>query len=200
MDLALPAVWTRAEDAVTESIAIDLDVALVGRAQRGDRDAFTQLVRRHQRGMWHLARRYLRSDADASDATQQAFVRAYRALDGFRGEASVRSWLYRITINVALNLTRGRAREQPSELADDALTVGAVGTAGLERGEQSARVRAAIAALPPKQKLVLELRIYDELPFREVATLAECTENAAKVNFHLAVKRLKALLADGAAP
>lgn len=200
MDLAWPTAWTRTEEVVTDSLPSDLDAALVGRAQRGDRAAFEQLVRRHQRGMWHLARRYLRSEADASDATQQAFVRAYRALDGFRGEASVRSWLYRITINVALNLVRGRQREQPSELPEDALTVGAVGSAGLERGEESAAMRAAVARLPPKQRLVLELRVYDELSFREVAALADCTENAAKVNFHLAVKRLRALLADGSSP
>jgi hypothetical protein len=76
MDLAWPTAWTRTEEVVTDSLPIDLDAALVGRAQRGDRAAFEQLVRRHQRGMWHLARRYLRSEADASDATQQAFVRA----------------------------------------------------------------------------------------------------------------------------
>ena len=60
--------------------------------------------------------------------------------------------------------------------------------------EDDARLRAAIAELPPKQRLVLELRIYDELPFAEVALVADCTENAAKVSFHLAVKKLRTLL------
>ena len=77
MDLALPTAWLRTEDAVTDE-PVDIDRALVAKAQRGDRAAFEQIVRRHQRGLWQVARRYLRSDADAADVTQQAFVRAYR--------------------------------------------------------------------------------------------------------------------------
>ncbi len=195
MDLALPAVWLRSEEPVTDA-PVDLDAALVGKAQRGDRAAFESLVRRHQRGLWHLARRYVRSDADAADIVQQAFVRAYQALAGFRGEASVRSWLYRIAINLSLNAVRDRSREQPTELDDDALAIDATGADRLEGSQRAAALRAAIAELPPKQKLVLELRVFDELSFREVAALADCTENAAKVSFHFAVKRLRTLLGD----
>ncbi len=195
MDLALPLPWL-VGDAVTETP--DLDAALVARAQRQERGAFDTLVRRHQRGVWRVVRRYLRNDADASDVTQQAFVRAFRSLERFRGEASVRTWLYRIGINLALNHLRDRAREQPSEIADDALTAPAVGVTALLTAERGARLRAAVATLPPKQKLVLELRVFDDLPFREVAVLAECTENAAKVSFHYAVKKLRELLGPGA--
>ncbi len=197
MDLALPAAWLRTEDAVTDE-PTDLDRVLVARAQRGDRAAFEQIVRRHQRGLWHVARRYLRSDADAADVTQQAFVRAYQAIGGFRGDASVRSWLYRIAINLSLNAVRDRGREQPTELDDDALSVDATGADRLEGDQRAAALRAAIAELPPKQKLVLELRVFDELSFREVAALADCTENAAKVSFHFAVKRLRTLLGNEA--
>lgn len=198
MDLALPLLWT-AGDAVTDAAPgahdpIDLDAALVARAQRKERGAFDTLVRRHQRGLWRLVRRYVRNDADASDVTQQAFVRAFRSLDRFRGEATVRSWLYRIGINLALNHLRDHAREQPAEIADDALSAPAVGLSGLVAAERGAHLRAAVAQLPPKQKLVLELRVFDDLPFREVAVLAECTENAAKVSFHYAVKKLRDLL------
>ncbi|MBK9035169.1 MAG: sigma-70 family RNA polymerase sigma factor [Myxococcales bacterium] len=199
MELSLSLAWPHPEASVTDA-PIDLDAALVARAQRGDGAAFEQLVRRHQRGLWRLARRYVRSDADAADVTQQAFVRAYQALGNFRGDASVRSWLYRIAINLALNTVRDRGREQPSEIADDALTVAATGADRLERGQRAAALRAAIAQLPPKQKLVLELRVFDELAFREVAALADCTENAAKVSFHFAVKRLRALLGDEVLP
>ncbi|MBZ0237317.1 MAG: sigma-70 family RNA polymerase sigma factor, partial [Deltaproteobacteria bacterium] len=106
--------------------AVDLDSALVARAQRGERGAFDELVKRHQRGLWRLVRRYVRNDADAADVAQQAFVRAFRALDRFRGEASVRSWLYRIGINVALNHVRDHGREQPTDAAGAELTVDAV--------------------------------------------------------------------------
>ena len=193
MDVALPLLWPT-EATVTDPT--DVDAALVARAQRREPGAFDSLVRRHQRGMWRLVRRYLRNDADASDVTQQAFVRAFKSLDRFRGDASVRTWLYRIGINLALNHLRDHAREQPAEIADDALTAPAVGVTGLLAAERGARLRAAVAQLPPKQKLVLELRVFDDLPFREVAELAECSENAAKVSFHYAVKKLREVLGE----
>ena len=143
---------------------------------------------------WRLARRYVKNDADAADVVQQAFVRAYRGLDRFRGEASVRSWLYRIGINVALNHVRDHGREQASDVAGDELTVDAVAPGAMMTAERARALREAVAELPPKQRMVLELRVFDDLSFREVAALADCTENAAKVSFHYAVKRLREVL------
>ncbi len=180
--------------------ADDPDRELAERFQGGDRIAFDQLVRRHQKGMWRLVRRYVKSDADSADVTQLAFVRAYRGLATFRGAASVRSWLYRIAINCALSWLRDHRREQPTEIADDALIESNPAPARLSAGEDSARLREAIALLPPKQKLVLELRVFDDLSFKEVAELADCTENTAKVNFHYAVKRLRDILGGEHAP
>jgi RNA polymerase sigma-70 factor (ECF subfamily) len=174
---------------------VDPDAALVERFRGGERRAFDELVRRHERSIWRVARRYLKNDADASDVAQQTFVRAFRAIDGFRGAASLRSWLYRIAITLSINHMRDHRREQPAEIAEAALTARATGPQRIIDGEDAARLRAAVAELPPKQRMVLELRVFDELSFREVAELADCTENAAKVNFHYAVKRLKELLA-----
>jgi RNA polymerase sigma-70 factor (ECF subfamily) len=173
---------------------VDPDRELVERHRAGERGAFDDLVRRHQRALWRVARRYVKNDADAADVVQQAFVRAFRAVDGFRGAASVRSWLFRITINTALNHVRDHGRDRADELADDALTAGPEGTLRLEAAQASDQLRAAVATLPDKQRTVLELRVFDDLSFREVAELADCTENAAKVNFHYAVKRLRQLL------
>jgi RNA polymerase sigma-70 factor, ECF subfamily len=178
----------------------DPDLALIERFRDGERAAFDELVRRHQRALWRLAHRYVKNEADASDVVQQAFVRAYRGLAGFRGAATVRTWLYRIAINLSLNHVRDRAREEPA--APDAIDLRAAptrptGAARIIAGEDQARLRRAIEGLPPKQRMVLELRVFDELPFKEVADLADCTENAAKVNFHHAVKRLRELLAGG---
>jgi RNA polymerase sigma-70 factor (ECF subfamily) len=174
--------------------ALDPDRELAERFQSGDRAAFDQIVRRHQRGVWHLVRRYVKRDADASDVTQLVFVRAFRGLGTFRGAASVRSWLYRIGINCALSWLRDHRREEPTEIADDALTDANPAPARLLVDEEGARLRRAIEQLPPKQKLVLELRVFDDLSFKEVAELADCTENTAKVNFHYAVKRLRDIL------
>jgi RNA polymerase sigma-70 factor, ECF subfamily len=175
-------------------VTADPDRELVDRFQSGDRIAFDQLVRRHQKGLWYLVRRYVKRDADASDVTQLAFVRAFRGLGSFRGAASVRSWLYRIAINCSLSWLRDHRREEPTEIAEDALVDANPAPARLIGGEQGARLRAAILQLPPKQKLVLELRVFDDLSFKEVAELADCSENTAKVNFHYAVKRLRDIL------
>ena len=174
--------------------ATDPDRELAERFRDGDRAAFDVLVRRHQKGMWRLIRRYVKSDADAADVTQLAFLRAFRGLAGFRGTATVRSWLYRIAINCALSWLRDHRREQPAEISEDALTDDNPAPAQLAAGDDRARLRAAIAQLPPKQKLVLELRVFDDLSFKEVSDLADCSENTAKVNFHYAVKRLRDIL------
>jgi RNA polymerase sigma-70 factor (ECF subfamily) len=174
--------------------ALDPDRELVERFRAGDRHAFDLLVRGHQRGVWQMVRRYIKSDADAADVTQQVFVRAFKGLAAFRGAASVRSWLFRIAINCSLSWIRDHKREQPSEVAEDALTEEPAGIANLSGGQDSKRLRDAIAQLPPKQKLVLELRVFDDLPFKDVAELADCSENTAKVNFHYAVKRLREIL------
>ncbi|MEO8702100.1 MAG: sigma-70 family RNA polymerase sigma factor [Kofleriaceae bacterium] len=176
------------------AVIVDPDRELVERFQSGERLAFDQLVRRHQKGVWYLVRRYVKRDADASDVAQLAFVRAFRGIGSFRGAASVRSWLYRIAINCALSWLRDHRREEPTEIAEDALVDTNPAQARLIGGEQGVRLREAIAQLPPKQKLVLELRVFDDLSFKEVAELAECTENTAKVNFHYAVKRLRDIL------
>ncbi|HWO25959.1 MAG TPA: sigma-70 family RNA polymerase sigma factor [Kofleriaceae bacterium] len=176
------------------AVTADPDRELLERFWSGERAAFDQIVRRHQRGVWHVVRRYVKRDADASDVTQLVFVRAFRGLGAFRGSASVRSWLYRIAINCSLTWLRDHRREEPTEIAEDALTDVNPAPARLEGGAEGARLRAAIAQLPPKQRLVLELRVFDDLSFREVAELADCTENTAKVNFHYAVKRLRDIL------
>jgi RNA polymerase sigma-70 factor (ECF subfamily) len=168
-----------------EDAPSDPDAALVERICCGDGRAFETVVRRYQRPLYYLALRYVRN----------AFVRVHKSIRSFRGAASFRTWIYRIAINLSLNHLRDRKRERPSEIADDALTTSAVGINGLVADERRARLREAIDTLPPKQKLVIELRIYDELTFREVAELADCTENAAKVNFHHGMQRLRSLLA-----
>lgn len=178
------------------SETVDPDRELAEAFRRGDRTAFDQLVRRHQKGVWRMVRRYIKGDADAKDVTQQVFVRAFKGLATFRGAASVRSWLYRIAINCSLTWIRDHKRELPSEIAADSLSEGPHAPAKISSGQDGARLRAAILQLPPKQKLVLELRVFDDLSFKEVAELADCSENTAKVSFHYAVKKLREILGD----
>jgi RNA polymerase sigma-70 factor, ECF subfamily len=183
---------------VTDSVDPDADLA--ERFRAGDRSAFDVLVRRHQKGVWRVVRRYVKRDADAADITQQVFVRSFKGLATFRGAASVRSWLYRIAINCALTWIRDHKREVSSDIAEDALMEAAAAPGRIASAQDGKRLRAAIEQLPPKQKLVLELRVFDDLSFKEVAELAECTENTAKVSFHYAVKKLREILGASDVP
>jgi len=195
--LAEPRARREERDGVAAAVA-ERDAALIERYRAGDRSAFDELVRRYQRPLYYLALRYVRVEADAKDLAQRAMVKAYGALAGFRADSSFRTWLYRIAINLCLNHLRDRKREEMRPELGEALAAPASGgeRALIDR-ERGALLRDAIAELPPKQRMVLELRIYDELPFREVAELAGCTENSAKVNFHHAVKRLRTIMGGG---
>jgi RNA polymerase sigma-70 factor (ECF subfamily) len=170
---------------------VDEDALAVERYRGGDARAFDALVRKYQRPIYYLALRYVKNGDDAKDVAQRAFVRAYQALGGFRGASSFKTWLYRIAVNLALNFLRDHAREKPGEIAEDALVAEAVGVSRLAEGDDRRRLLAALECLPPKQRLVVELRVFEDLSFKEVGEVAECSENAAKVNFHHAVKRLR---------
>lgn len=202
MALALAKLATlRANDAkVSATLPAELtDAELAERARAGDRTAFEAIVRRYQKPLFRAALRYVRRDADAADVCQRAFVRAFKSLESLQKTRSLRSWLYRIAINLSLNHIRDRRDDAPLDLDALPATSAPVGTDRLIAGEQRRALVAAIAELPPKQRAVLELRIYDELPFREVAEIVGSSENAAKVNYHHAVKRLRAILGKEAA-
>jgi len=172
----------------------DEDAERVERFRAGDRRAFDELVRRYQRPIFGLVLRYVRDRDEAKDLAQRTFVRALEGLEGFRQRARFRTWLYRIAVNLAKNHLRDRKPRVAVD--DDVAAVPPVGDAHLRSAEERTRLLRAVDALPPKQRLILELRVYEELSFREVGEIAGCSENAAKVNFHHAVKRLKEALHD----
>jgi len=164
------------------------DTELVARFRAGDSAAFDTLVRRYQRRIFAISLRYVRNPDDAADVTQRALVQALVELASFRGEASFRTWVYRIATNLAMNLVRDRKHPQP---LDDELVAMATPTV---EAEDRRRLRAAVATLPPRQRLVVELRVFEELSFREIADVAECSVDSAKVNFHHALQRLRAVM------
>jgi RNA polymerase sigma-70 factor (ECF subfamily) len=178
---------------------VEEDAVLVERFVAGEKRAFDELVRRHQRAVFYLALRYTSNDADAKDLTQRTFVRAFQGLGRLRGEATFRTWLFRIAMNLAKNHLRDHARMVPMEEVP-LPHVDAVGIEGLSLDATRRRLRDGLDRLPTKQRLVVELRVYEEMSFAEVARVAGGSENAAKVNFHYALKRLRALFARGEKP
>src|SRR6185503_10731383 len=158
------------------------------RARRGDRDAFGRLVLRHQRRVYAAALHILGNHSDADDATQEAFVRAYRGLASFDGRADFFTWLYRIAVNTALNALRsgkrGAALVQRSgtEVAHvggrpEALGRDAASPAHqLEDSGEVSRVLDAVAQLTPALRVTLVLATIEELPHRQIAEILEIPE------------------------
>ena len=174
----------------------DDDAELVRRAQAGNRDAFDLIVRRHQRSVYQLCYRFAGSHEDAADLAQDVFVRAYRALAGFRGQSAFATWLYRIGVNVCLNRRALKTpRLEPIDAVEPAATAERA-DAALLRDERARRVRAAIARLPPKQRATLILRTYHELPHEEIAKILGSSVGAAKANLFHALANLRKLLTD----
>ena len=165
----------------------------IDRARAGEGRAFEELVRRHQRAVYGMAMRWLRDHDDADDVTQRTFLRAWDGLKEFEGRSQLRTWLLRICMNLCKNHHRDRAKFATGVAPEDVAPASdAMGSERLEREEMLERVREATAALPEKQRLTMELRVQQGLAFKEIALVLDTTENAAKVNFHYAVKALKA--------
>jgi RNA polymerase sigma-70 factor (ECF subfamily) len=176
----------------TSTARPDPDAELVTRALLGDKQAFDALVTEHRDTIMRLCRRYVRRQEDAEDVTQRAFLNAFEKLNEFRRESTFRTWIHRIAVNLALNHIRHAAHEAPIAELDDLPTfTNALETSRLVAAEVWNRAAARIAELPPKQRLVVELRLFHELTFGEIAVLADCSEDSAKVNFHHGIKRLR---------
>ncbi len=173
------------------------DRALVASCVAGRKEAFDILVERHQRSVYLLCYRFVGKHEDAADLAQDVFVRAYRAVGSFRGNSSLATWLYRIAVNVCLN--RVARRTPATSPLDDVLQLSApVEDPALEliRSDRAARVRAAIARLPEKQRATLILRAYHELSHREIAQVMGSTVGAVKANFFHALGNLKKILGN----
>ena len=177
------------------TVAVD-EAALTERFRHGDRSAFAELVRRHQRTAFAVVWRYVRNDEDAKDIAQAAFVRAWQNADTFRGDASFRTWVLRIAGNLALNHVRDRGRWRADELDENTVDGLPTASESLGQAQTSELLRQAVETLPPKQRLVVELRVQEGLSFREVADATATSEDSAKANFHHALKRLRALLRE----
>lgn len=171
------------------------DAELVERARAGDREALNLLLSRHLDAVYHTAYRILGDRDAAQDAAQDAFVSAVRALDGFRGDASFRTWLLRITVNAARSSGRraGRRREAPLELVGERPGSEADPAEAAVQADEVERVEAALAQLPEKQRLSVTLRLQG-LSHREVAEATDTSEGSARVNYHLGIKRLRELM------
>jgi RNA polymerase sigma-70 factor, ECF subfamily len=171
------------------------DAGLVAACLSGRREAFDVVVARHRRTVYQVCYRFAGNHEDASDFSQEVFVRAWRGLVRFKGESALSTWLYRIAVNVCLNRVGAKRIDTEPIEADQFVDARAEEPgAGLRRDERAAAVRRAIAALPDKQRATLILRTYHELSHREIADILGSSVGAVKANFFHALANLKKIL------
>ncbi len=173
-----------------------VDVAhLVAEAREGDRDAFDELVKATYADTYTLAYRLTGNEEDARDVVQEAYLRAYRGIKRFRGDAQFSTWMYRITANCAATHLGRRQKHRHDELtdelglADDRPVADVEGH--VERGVLRDRLQGALAQLPPRLRAVVILRDIYDLPHESIAAELGISESAAKVRLHRARKKLR---------
>lgn len=150
------------------------ETELVLRAQNGDRDAFSELVCLHARGVMNIIYRMYGDVQIAEDAAQETFIQAWLHLSSFRPQASLRNWLYRMGINAATDLLRKQKQIAPEDLDDFQLSDPQLGPEALfSREEQAAFVQKAVLSLPDASRAVLVLREYEGLSYHEIAEALE---------------------------
>jgi len=163
----------------------EIDHQLVLRAQRGDTIAFELLVNKYERKLQRLLARLVRDQSEVEDVTQEAFIKAYRALPTFRGESAFYTWLYRIGINTAKNYLTAQGRKAPPMVdidPEDAESSGESGLAcdtGTPEQELMSRqvaetVNAAMDALPEELRSAIMLREIEGMSYDEIAAIMNC--------------------------
>lgn len=186
------------------------DQMLVKRVQAGDKTAFDLLVKRYQHKIIGLVGRYVHDHAEALDVAQEAFIKAYRALDKFRGDSAFYTWLYRIAINTAKNYLVARNRRPPDTDLDiqDAVSVDSESELteietpenSLYRDELYEVMTRALDALPEELRVALTLRELEGMSYEEIAAVMECPIGTVRSRIFRARdaidKELKPLLAE----
>lgn len=181
------------------------DEELVARARDGDRPAFARLVDRHSVSVFNLTLRIVGNREDAEEAAQDVFVRAYRNLDRFRGDARFSTWLYRIAVNVSLSSARRSRRDlsttslSESEDGEDALPVQVPDPAAnpaerFEQAEFREQVRNMVAALPPMYSAVISMYHIQSLSYDEIADALELPIGTVKARLFRARAALRKLI------
>lgn len=181
----------------------DGDGALVERAKGGDETAFASLVHRHNERAFAVAYRMVRQREDALDIAQEAFVRAYQSLAGFKGEARFSTWLHRIVVNLALDHLRRQAHHEANEYRDawaleEAARQVVAPSPDPQQAAEAAQMRRLIQkgleGLPAEQRAALVLREIEGLSYKEIARAMRCSIGTVMSRLHYARRKMQAVL------
>src|SRR6187431_458079 len=176
------------------------DEELVARTVAGDADSFNQLILRWERPIYALAYRVIGRDEDARDVCQETFLRAFRALSGFKGQAKFSSWLYRITLNLCRDWIRRERRTpiaqmpegvDPIDVADEHVSPAESVEDLVARRELSDAVARAMQELPEEQRTAILLKEYHGLTFQEIADMLHCPLSTVKTRLYQGLSVLR---------
>ena len=175
------------------------DEQLLSRFRDGDNpdQAFQNIVEKDQRPLYAYLRRLVDEHEDAADLLQEVFIKAWQALEKFRGESGLYTWLYRIATNEALSFLRQKKRRPfLAQHDEETLSPGHVLKADewVDARRLQQRIKQGIESLPEKQRMVFSLRYYQEMKYEDMARVLDTSEGALKASYHHAVKKIEAFV------
>lgn len=170
------------------------DSELVKKAQKGNVDAFSELVRRHQHRVYNLAYRYMREASRAEDMAQEAFLKGFRLLKGFRGDCSFSTWMYKVTGSVCLTELNKRKKRGEVELAP--AHEGTYESTSAEDNDQAEIVRRCVGRLSDKYATIITLYYLEELSYEEIAQVMDIPIGTLKTWMFRARKELRAIVEE----
>lgn len=171
----------------------DVELLLLFRDPQTKEKGFTAIIRKYQEKLyWHIRRMVVDHD-DANDVLQNVFIRVWNGLENFREDAQLYTWLYRIATNESLSFIEQQKRKSAVSLSDveSGLSNKLKADKHFDASKLEWKLQLAIQQLPEKQRVVFNLRYYDEMPYEEMSRVLETSEGALKASYHHAVKKIE---------
>ena len=175
--------------------AIEEDAQLVGQLRQPStcRAAMNEVIRRYSEPLYWQIRRLVENHDDANDVLQNTFIKAWTSIENFRGDAKLSTWLYKIALNESLTFLNKEQKRQGISIDDE--EGGIVQTIEsdewIDGDEIALKLRKAIATLPEKQRIVFNMRYYDEMPYDKISEILVTSVGALKASYHLAVQKIE---------
>ncbi|HUN19940.1 MAG: sigma-70 family RNA polymerase sigma factor [Muribaculaceae bacterium] len=168
------------------------------RDPRQCRAAFGEVIRAYSEPLYWQIRRMVENHDDANDLLQNTFMKAWQSLENFRGDAKLTTWLYKIAINESVTfLSRERRRQNVSLDDEESGLLKGIEADGYVDGDKLAgQLREAVASLPEKQRLVFNMKYYDEMKYEQMSEILGTSVGALKASYHLAVKKIGQYIED----
>lgn len=176
----------------------DIDLVCRLRDERTCRQAFSEVIDKYTEQLYWQIRRMVADHDDANDLLQNTFMKAWTSLENFRGEAKLSTWLYKIAVNESLSHLEKSKRRQSLSLDDEdsALVHKIEADTWFDGDDLQLRLRKAVAALPEKQRLVFNMKYFDEMKYEQISEILGTSVGALKASYHLAVKKIEKFLEE----